>query len=69
MLFSYSLNKRLTLRAELFYSGKELICADHELVFVALQHDGRFPRSKRRPPLNSIGVSSKDDLLPGTILL
>ena len=53
---------------ELLHSGKELICADEELLFIALQHDCRFARSKGRPTLDSIGFSSKNHLLPGTIL-
>ncbi len=53
----------------LLHSGKELICADDELLSIALQHDCRFARSEGRPAPNSIGFSSEDNLLPGTILL
>lgn len=56
-------------RTGLVHSGKELICADDELLSIALQHDCRFARSEGRPALNSISSSSKYNLLPGTILL
>ena len=54
---------------ELLHCGKELICADDELLFIALQHDCRLTRSKGRPALDSIGFSSEENLLPGRILL
>jgi hypothetical protein len=54
---------------ELVHSGKELICADDELLFIALQHNCRLARSKGRPALDSIGFSSKNNLLPGTVPL
>jgi hypothetical protein len=57
------------LGADLLDSGKKLICANDELLFVALQHDGSFAGGKGRPALNGIGSSLKDDLLPRTVLL
>jgi hypothetical protein len=53
----------------LLHFGKKLICADDELLVIALQHDCRFTRGEGRPPLNSIGFASKGNLLSGTVLL
>jgi hypothetical protein len=68
MLFSPVAKTDNSARAGLFNSGEKLRRADDELLFVALQHDGSFAGSKGRPPLNGIGSSLKDDLLPGTVL-
>jgi hypothetical protein len=57
------------LRDELLHSGKELIRTDDELLFLALQHDCRFARSKGRPTLDRIGFFSENNLLSGAKLL
>jgi hypothetical protein len=46
-------------------SSEELLRANNELVFIALQHYGGFAGRERRAPLDRIRFVSENYLLPG----
>jgi hypothetical protein len=52
----------------LLNSAQELLRANDKLLFVALQHYGRFARSKRRAPLDRIRFVPENNLLTGAKL-
>lgn len=56
---------RYVQRSLLANSSQELLRANNELIFIALQHYGGFAGRERRAPLDGIRFIPENDLLTG----